>query len=427
MMKFRCPHCGQKLGVPDEYANRRIRCSKCSQPSCVPAVTASPPASQKTPQTMQSVSASQTEKQMNAEEFFAQTKQDSPVVELQTPPNEAPPEGQFAGLEDLEIIEDSPDRQALRQARQLQRQKAQRQSPSGGSKKKARKDKTDDTSGGGFSLSGMFDFIPDVLRLPIGLAVSIVAVGLMIGIWIAASRATENALGFMCLLVPLAGAAGLRLFAVDKTLLLALLGTLIGGLGIAAGKFAIARYVVIPYCHEQVNKEVLVDLPALLIDEKYQLRPGESAKFVSQDGDLMQCIALISLVDEEQADPIVARKWIKHILLASNKTNIYAYLISQLGSGPESPPLPEMGEEDESMFELASEQLAKWFEEEVELRMARQYFAGLNCICGQANLQRLLEKPETAMKFAIMDTLGLFDALWILLGMGLAYLTLALD
>ena len=51
----------------------------------------------------------------------------------------------------------------------------------------------------------------------------------------------------------------------------------------------------------------------------------------------------------------------------------------------------------------------------------------MNMHMGNFNLQRLLEKPETAMKFAIMDTLGLFDALWILLGMGLAYMTLALD
>ena len=36
MIKFRCANCKQKLGVPDEYAGRRIRCNKCSQPSVVP-------------------------------------------------------------------------------------------------------------------------------------------------------------------------------------------------------------------------------------------------------------------------------------------------------------------------------------------------------------------------------------------------------
>ncbi len=36
MIKFRCPHCDQKLGVPDEYAGRRVRCSRCEEPSKVP-------------------------------------------------------------------------------------------------------------------------------------------------------------------------------------------------------------------------------------------------------------------------------------------------------------------------------------------------------------------------------------------------------
>ncbi|MHC4836376.1 MAG: hypothetical protein ACYTCN_10675, partial [Planctomycetota bacterium] len=88
---------------------------------------------------------------------------------------------------------------------------------------------------------------------------------------------------------------------------------------------------------------------------------------------------------------------------------------------------PEMEGQDEAMFELASNRLGEWFVEELELRKARQYFAALNCIAIQANTQRLLEKPDTAFKFAILDTLGLFDALWILLGMGLAYSMLAMD
>jgi DNA-directed RNA polymerase subunit RPC12/RpoP len=36
MIKFRCPNCQTKLGVPDEYAGHRIRCNKCSQPTVVP-------------------------------------------------------------------------------------------------------------------------------------------------------------------------------------------------------------------------------------------------------------------------------------------------------------------------------------------------------------------------------------------------------
>ena len=36
MLKFRCEACGQKLGVPEKFAGKRIRCVKCSEPTRVP-------------------------------------------------------------------------------------------------------------------------------------------------------------------------------------------------------------------------------------------------------------------------------------------------------------------------------------------------------------------------------------------------------
>ncbi|MCZ6815178.1 MAG: hypothetical protein O7F76_00605, partial [Planctomycetota bacterium] len=35
-MKVRCPRCQQKLGVPDKYAGRAIRCSACNRAFTVP-------------------------------------------------------------------------------------------------------------------------------------------------------------------------------------------------------------------------------------------------------------------------------------------------------------------------------------------------------------------------------------------------------
>jgi hypothetical protein len=428
VIKFRCPHCDQKLGVPDEYANRRIRCNKCSKPSRVPAAANPTSMGADTQAQATTTTASQTQAKMNAEEFLAQDKQDSVNIQLQTSPRPLTPPEEISDFDELETVEEAPNRQAVRQVRDLQQQRKQARISAQKSKKRDRPNqKAKSGNGGRFYLPALLDFVPDILRFPLGLVASAVGVGVVIAIWVFASRATSNALGFIALFVPLAGATGLRLFAVNRTLLLALLGTMIGGLGIAAGKAAIAKYVVIPYCHEQVNKEVLVDLKSLLADERYQLEQGTSAKFVAQDGDFMQCVALISLVDDGLAEPKAARKWALHILLASNKTNIYAHLMSTLGSGPDAPPRPKMEGEDEAMFALAYTRLSEWFEGELELRKARQYFPALNCISGQANLYRLLEKPDTAFKFAILDTLGIFDALWILLGMGLAYLTLAMD
>ena len=36
MIKFRCPSCNQKLGVPDEYAGKRVRCTRCKEATQVP-------------------------------------------------------------------------------------------------------------------------------------------------------------------------------------------------------------------------------------------------------------------------------------------------------------------------------------------------------------------------------------------------------
>lgn len=51
MIKFHCPHCNRKLGVPDEAAGRRIRCVECRQVCAVPPTSedASEPSTQNTP------------------------------------------------------------------------------------------------------------------------------------------------------------------------------------------------------------------------------------------------------------------------------------------------------------------------------------------------------------------------------------------
>lgn len=36
MLKFRCGQCNQKMGVPDEYAGKRVRCPKCKNAQTVP-------------------------------------------------------------------------------------------------------------------------------------------------------------------------------------------------------------------------------------------------------------------------------------------------------------------------------------------------------------------------------------------------------
>ncbi|MBN2210684.1 MAG: DUF4013 domain-containing protein [Sedimentisphaerales bacterium] len=43
MIKFRCNGCQKKMGVPDDYAGKRVRCPQCQQPVTVPVNAPSPP------------------------------------------------------------------------------------------------------------------------------------------------------------------------------------------------------------------------------------------------------------------------------------------------------------------------------------------------------------------------------------------------
>ena len=48
MLKFRCGHCNQKMGVPEEYAGKRVRCPRCKNAASVPLPSASLPQVQPT-------------------------------------------------------------------------------------------------------------------------------------------------------------------------------------------------------------------------------------------------------------------------------------------------------------------------------------------------------------------------------------------
>jgi phage FluMu protein Com len=39
MLKFRCPHCDQKIGLSEQYANKQVRCARCKQLLVVPAAS----------------------------------------------------------------------------------------------------------------------------------------------------------------------------------------------------------------------------------------------------------------------------------------------------------------------------------------------------------------------------------------------------
>lgn len=413
MIKFRCGHCRQKLGVPDEYAGRRVRCNKCSQPCTVPRPKAD----------AEAAAARQTAAKIGAEPV-------TPSMELDLKPPQDEPEDIdeemdfFAGLDEFQDVAEDPNLKAIQMAAQ---DRAAGRADAGPSRRKSARDpKSKDPGKGKTERTPLSEIVPDMLRLPLSLGLCVAATGAMILLWIVCGRAAGSALGFFALLVPLTGAAALRLFMVERTFLLAVLGTVVGGFGIGVGKLAIAKHVVIPYYQQQANAECLVDLDALLADEKLQIKQSRSAKRYATDGAFLLCTALISLVDDDLADPIQVRSWALHILRVTNKTDILA-LVSNAGSSSSGSQMPELDAEGEAVFAKAWGRMFEWEENKTALQNTRKYFPALMRLANQCKMQRILKKEKEVIQLAFIDTIGLFDSLWILMGLGFTYFTLAFD
>jgi len=418
MIKFRCAHCQQKLGVPDEYAGRRIRCSKCSQPNVVPSSrAAAEPAGEP-----QAVSAGGVHETGGA---TPPADADGPSIQLdfQTAPPESAAADVFSDLAGMDIVQEAPDFEAIRAARQ---ETAAKRAPAGRSAGKAGAAKPTDSGREPTERAPIADMVPGVLHLPLAVTLGVAAVVGMTVLWIVCARATSRPLGIFALVVAGAGACGMRVFVVNRTMLWGMLGTALAAVAILGGKAAVAKYVVIPIYEKEANRECLAELDALLKDEKLQLPQSSSAKVYATDGDFLMCIALVSLVDDDQADPVQVRAWALHILRVSNKTNIFAFL-ADAGTHTYESKEPELDAEGEAVFGKARQRMFEWEENETALRNVRKYFPALARLANQCELLRILENPQRTFTLALIDTVGLFDIVWILLGLGLAYIALALD
>ena len=381
MIKFRCSHCQQKLGVPDEYAGRRVKCNKCGQPGKVP----------------------------------------HPVVLEEVPrkPKPAPEPDGMDIFSDLEGFEEPPDdtrQEAIRIARDERTAKSAKAAVSGTKSKKEKKSKTPGTSSAS-RRTPIADMLPDVLRLPVALAASLIVVAASIAIWVASAKSAGNPLCFVTLFIPLAGALTLRTLTVNHTLVLALLGLVIGVAGIFGGKAAIAKYVVIPLEQKNANEEFLVDLDATLADEKLKLPGTMSAKPYAIDPDFMFCVALISMVDEELADPIMARKWALASLRAANKSNQFVYLTE----GRRDFKMPEIEGGDREIFTEVAKRIFQWQFEETSVRYAKKYYPALNRLEQQCYALQILEDPEKVFQYALAKSIGVLDLVWIMLAMSIGF------
>ncbi len=423
MIKFRCQHCQQKLGVPDEYAGRRVRCNKCSQPSTVPASVAKVPITE-IPQaaaakkSVPSTVSAKTGTAVSSEVSSASQKPAHPSTGSHDVVKRQPQQPPQPESDVLDEIEDDPRQEAIRQARQeqLRQARSEKKHTKTGRVKKEKSDR--------LTLSEM---IPNFLRLPLGLLVGIVAGGLTILIWVFSAQATESALCVTALFVPVAISLGVRAMTIQRDFLLGVLCLLLGAMGIAGGKAAIGKYVVVPFFHKTAAEECLVNLPETLADEKYLFPAGKSIKGIAGDGDFLTCAALVSLVEEGSADPVKSRSWAVHILEHSNKLSMVDFFDAATGGGVEMPPIPDLTGEDEEMLDLASARMFEWLDAETHLQMMRKYYPAVSKMAQQAKTLKMLQDSKLTYKMAVLNTLGLFDLVWILTGLSMGYAIAVFD
>lgn len=383
MIKFRCSHCKQKLGVPDEYAGRRVKCNKCGQPATVT----------------------------------------HPVVLEEVPPKPKPapePDGMdiFSGLEGFDDTQDDTRQEAIRMARKDRNAKAA-VSTAGSKKEKKSKAPGGPTS----QRTPLAEMIPDLLRFPVALTVTLIAVAGSIAIWIASAKATADPLCLVALFIPVIGAITMRTLTVNHTLPLALLSMAIGIAAIIGGKAAIAKYVVIAIEEKKANEEFMTDLDTVMADEKLMLPLTQSAKHYAVDPDFMFCVALVSMVDEKLADPVHARKLAVSRIRASNKSNAFVYLTE----GRKDYKTPNIDEESSEIYTEAVERQFQWHFEGTSVRFAKKYYPALKRLEQQCEILRIMEDTEKTFRYAMMQSFGVLDLVWVMVGTGLGFVITVFD
>lgn len=272
MIKYNCPKCNQKLGVPDNYAGRRVRCNKCNEPSVVPKpvteidITAAQPVA-----AAKIASPEQTPEQIAASIFQAPTTaKPAPVqIDLQKPM----PKPQQ--LDELQLIpeDDAQSQDDLRKAEILREASRQRAASSMAAKPKAPKEASSRRAiSGGELAKGMG-------KIPLSIATSFAAMLAVIVVWVIVGVITGFEFWYIVLCVPLAGAGGLVAFTENRGVLLGLLAVVFGLIGMVAGRAAIAKWVIMPMYHEDeaYNSDVddfyrqTVGFPDTLPSEQAQL------------------------------------------------------------------------------------------------------------------------------------------------------------
>ena len=352
MIKFYCPHCNQKLGVPDEYAGKRVRCSKCQQPSLVPQ-----------PQLVGSAAGI---------EDLLLDETPPPASAPGSPPADTQPD-----------FEDLLDRNAAITAASRDRKREDRVLPP------IHKTPSAQTAAVKEVAKGMG-------KIPLSIGFSILMMAVCIVVWVFVAKITSFIVGFLVLLVPTAGAWGLTFFTEHRGIMLALLAAFMGFGGMVAGKVVLAKWVVYPMLLEEMEDEESefskgfnAGLQGLEEASGGQLTP-EQIQYHLGEEDIMVMIAAFDIPIERET-------------------------IKAMYSLDEEIPDEQVDPGIISAFQRSYDRLDSWNPQQQEAALRRHYNAYTSMAMGELLTDTDIGKAVTGF-VAFVCSFTLFDLIWFPMG-----------
>jgi hypothetical protein len=277
MIKFRCGHCNQKLGVPDEWGGKRIRCNHCKE-SCLVPLSQTRPQSQ--PETAPEADPATVLIQMDLPQEEGGDGFPSHLLDFQSgkvvPREDRPP----APIVPRDAIQVSVRRAELAESRPRW----------------------------GLSVAAK-----GTLQIPLAVVVSLGCTLAAAFVWGKVASTVQFRLNILAILV--AGAAGLGLVAVLRRqhVGIGIMAAIIGMVGVFSGKWFIGQWLVMPAFQEAVNARI--DLMNSLPMSKTGM-----SDFLDDPEVVQDCICL-QLSDNGQITPETAEKLIyqyHHVLAPEN-------------------------------------------------------------------------------------------------------------
>jgi len=286
MIKFHCPSCSQKLGVPDDYAGKRIRCSKCSQPTLVPRPEIALPPTEAKSQT--------TGATFFGEKQAGNTNPASPSIELQP---------HCSGFESINLPPPDPNAELLRQIARTRAEAA-----------KTAPEKGKSEPSPSFERFGIFSKILNPVisifgSFPLAIITSAITVAIVIIIWNCISAAVGLPLEVFYIAVAVAAGLGLCIISEHRSTSMGLLAIFMAILAIVAARIIQVERFVFPEWKKIVSA---TDIPAdrenfYLMMNKYvgkQARHSVWQELAEQNSE-MTAVAICALMEDKQIDPVL--------------------------------------------------------------------------------------------------------------------------